>query len=69
MEDIILKVTMILASAEFDVWLKAVTGLVTAATAITILTPTKTDNKIIGGLLKLLNFIAGNIGKNKNLDS
>ena len=60
---------MILASAEFDVWLKAITGLVTAATAITILTPTKTDNKIIGGLLKLLNFIAGNFGKNKNLDS
>ena len=49
-------------------WVTAITGVVTAATAITILTPTKTDDKIINSILKVLNFLAGNFGKNKNAD-
>jgi len=49
-------------------WIVAITGLVTAATAITTLTPTKSDDKIIGVILKVLNFLAGNFGKNKNAD-
>jgi|TARA_R110000787_G_scaffold9962_6_gene34365 uncharacterized membrane protein len=50
-------------------WIAAVTGIVTACTAITALTPTKSDDKIINFVLKMLNLLSGNIGKNKNADS
>jgi len=49
-------------------WLNAITALVTAATAITALTPTKTDDKYVSIALRVLNTIAGNVGKNKNAD-
>lgn len=49
-------------------WVSAVTALVTAATAITALTPTKTDDKAISFVLRILNLVAGNIGKNTNKD-
>jgi hypothetical protein len=40
----------------------------TAATAVTALTPSTSDDKIVNGILKFLNVIAGNVGKNKNAD-
>ena len=49
-------------------WVFAVTAVVTAATAITAITPTKSDDVVIGKVLKVLNFLAGNFGKNKNAD-
>ena len=49
-------------------WVAAVTGVVTACTAITAITPTKTDDKIISFILRILNLCAGNIGKNINKD-
>jgi len=49
-------------------WILALTAVVTAATAITALTPTKTDDKIINKILRVLNILAGNVGKNKNAD-
>jgi len=49
-------------------WVTAITAVVTSATLITSLTPTKTDDKIISFILKILNLVAGNIGKNKNAD-
>lgn len=52
----------------FPAWLVAVTSVVTAATAITSLTPTKTDDKIINAALRVLNILAGNFGKNTNAD-
>ena len=58
-----------LASGDGAVWFSAITGLVTAATAITAITPTKTDDMVVNGLLKVLNFLAGNFGKNKNADA
>ena len=54
---------------ELPPWINAVTGVVTAATAITLMTPTKTDDKIINIVLNVLNFLAGNVFKNKNADS
>jgi hypothetical protein len=50
-------------------WLVAITALVTAATAVTALTPSKADDKVVNMLLKVLNILAGNFGKNKNADS
>lgn len=49
-------------------WIAAITGLVTAATAITMLTPTTVDNTVINIILKVLNVLAGNVLKNKNAD-
>ena len=60
---------MILAFFEaFPAWLTAITTVVTAATAITALTPTKTDDKYVSMALRVLNILAGNVGKNKNAD-
>jgi len=56
-------------------YLTAISGVVTAATVITAMTPTKLDDKYIGYLakgtnmlLKILNNLAGNVAKNKNAD-
>lgn len=56
-------------------WIQAVTGVVTALTAVTMLTPTKVDDNVLGYatkylnfLLKLMNWGAGNILTNKNKD-
>ena len=49
-------------------WLTAITGIVTAATAITALTPTTVDDKAVAMILRVLNLLAGNVGKNKNAD-
>jgi hypothetical protein len=49
-------------------WFQAICGLITAATAVTALTPTKSDDRIVDMVLKVLNVIAGNVMKNKNMD-
>lgn len=53
---------------KLPVWVNAITGLVTAATAITALTPSRSDDIFLDKVLKVLNFIAGNFLKNKNYD-
>tara|TARA_Y100000310_G_scaffold269543_1_gene282808 strand:- start:256 stop:450 length:195 start_codon:yes stop_codon:yes gene_type:complete len=49
-------------------WLVAITTLVTAANGITALTPTKTDDKALSTLLRILNVLSMNVGKNRNAD-
>ncbi len=58
------------------VWLSAITVVITAANAITALTPTKIDDTVltktvwsINLLLKVLNVLSLNIGMNKNKDA
>lgn len=43
--------------------------LITIATAITAVFPSVSENKIYNIAMKVLNFIAGNFGKNKNADA
>ena len=52
----------------FPAWLLAITALVTAANAITALTPTTSDDKFVNAILKFLNTLSLNVGKNKNAD-
>ena len=54
--------------AGYPTWLTAIISLISGATALTALTPTKVDNKILGGTLKVLNLVAGNVLKNRNKD-
>lgn len=63
------QILLFLSGTEFQSWLDAVTKVVAACTAITILTPTKTDNAILNAVLKVLNVLAGNFGKNTNEDA
>lgn len=58
-----------LSDGTIGAWITAVTALVTGATLITAITPTKTDDKILSFVLMLLNGIAGNFLKNKNADA
>ncbi len=44
-------------------------AVVTACKAITSVTPTNLDNKVLSFVLFVLNFLAGNFGKNKNKDA
>ena len=43
--------------------------VISSLTAITALTPSKSDDKIVNTILKVMNMFAGNIGKNKNEDA
>lgn len=45
-----------------------VTAVITIANIITASTPSKSDNKILNSILKILNIVSLNIGKNKNAD-
>jgi len=54
--------------AGYPTWLTAIISLISGATALTALTPTKVDNKVLGGTLKVLNLVAGNVLKNRNKD-
>lgn len=54
---------------EVNTYLAAVIGVFVAAKAITVVTPTTVDNKIVDGILAVLNFLALNVFKDKNADA
>lgn len=56
------------SSGTFGNWIMALTTMVTGMTAITAMTPTNVDNKVMNMILKALNLMAGNFGMNKNAD-
>tara|TARA_R100000306_G_C4307244_1_gene108297 strand:+ start:266 stop:451 length:186 start_codon:yes stop_codon:yes gene_type:complete len=47
-------------------WIAAATAVCTSATAITMLTKSTSDDKILNKVLWVLNILAGNIAKNTN---
>lgn len=49
-------------------WFAALTTLMVAIKAITTVTPTQADNRILAALLRLLNVVALNVGKARNAD-
>lgn len=48
--------------AQLKEWVLAVTAVVTAASAVTALTPTKKDDAVRSFILGILNFLALNVG-------
>ena len=44
------------------------TALVTLAAAIAVITPSKTDDKVLNAILDVINALALNVGKAKNAD-
>lgn len=49
-------------------WIHALTALMTAATLVTALTPTRHDDAAVDLILRALNLLAGNVGANRNAD-
>ena len=49
-------------------WLLALTTVVAAAKSITVLTPTRADDKFLDMILNVLNKLALNVGRDKNAD-
>jgi len=50
------------------VWISMALTLVGAISAITAVTPTRSDDAVIDQILRVLNILSLNIGKNKNAD-
>jgi hypothetical protein len=50
-------------------YVHAIFGIVSAATALTALTPSKADDRVVNWVLRVLNVLAGNVMKNKNKDA
>ena len=65
MQDLIATLT----SSDVGAWVAAAGVVVTAANAITALTPTEYDNKALAIASKILNWLSLNVYKNKNADS
>ena len=49
-------------------YIEIITAIVTIASVITAATPNQADNKIVDFVVKLLNVLAINFGKNKNYE-
>ena len=53
----------------FPSWLVATTTIVTTLSAVTALTPTRSDDKVINSILTVLNILSLNVGANRNADA
>ena len=49
-------------------WVTVITTVVSAAAAISAITPTKTDDKVMSSILRVVNVLGLNVGKARNAD-
>ncbi len=50
------------------VWVTVLTSVFIALNGVTALTPSSADNRFVNAVLKVLNFLSGNVLLNKNAD-
>jgi hypothetical protein len=55
--------------ALFDTYWPIIAQVVAILTAITALTPSRSDNMILDNILRFMNLLAGNVLKNRNKDA
>ncbi len=58
-----------LTTGDMGAWVSVITIVITAANGITMLFPSTANNAFINAVLKVLNFLAVNVLKNKNADT
>lgn len=54
-----------------DAWpnyVSGIAGLISACAVLAALTPTKSDDRIVGWLLRIINVVGINVGRAKNAD-
>lgn len=49
-------------------WLSAIAGLISSCAILAALTPTKSDDRIVGWLLRIINVVGVNVGRARNAD-
>ena len=49
-------------------WISGIAGLISACAVLAALTPTKSDDRIVGWLLRIINVVGINVGRAKNAD-
>jgi len=49
-------------------WISGIAGLISACAVLAAMTPSKSDDRIIGWLLRIINVVAINVGKARNAD-
>ena len=52
---------------QLPAWINAATGVVTAASAITALTPTPKDDNVLAAVVRVLDVLALNVGHGKRV--
>jgi len=58
-----------LTTGDSGTWVSIITIVITAANAITMAFPSTANNPFLNFVLKVLNFLAANVLKNKNADA
>ena len=58
-----------LTTGDLGTWISVITIVITAANGVTMLFPSTADNVFLNTVLKILNFLAANVLKNKNADA
>ncbi len=57
-----------ITTGDMGAWVSVITIVVTAANAVTMIFPSTANNAFLNAVLKILNFLAVNVLKNRNAD-